>query len=226
MHYILPVVLFLCLAALIVVSPHLEPLRLRARARQLTEQLRSHGFREGSRASWIEARSTRWPPFHYGKRGEIDDVLLGTLHGLPTRVAGYEVVFNGSRHRYGLALVVLPRPMEWIEVRGERPFRSARVPDHVPDGQVAPGLPEFGTRWSTYAEAADARHVAGSAELAQAMLDAPTQFSWRTRDNELLLWKRDGWTSSAQLLASVGCVVNLLGLGDVAPHMDNTRVDW
>ena len=58
MRYGLPVALWICLSALIVISTHLEPQRLRVRARQLAEQLRTrHGFREGSRASWADVRS-------------------------------------------------------------------------------------------------------------------------------------------------------------------------
>ena len=69
MRYALPIALILCLAAVIALSPHIEPQRLRSRARLLAEQLRAqHGFRvrEGSKASWAQARSTGWPPFHYG----------------------------------------------------------------------------------------------------------------------------------------------------------------
>jgi hypothetical protein len=204
------------LAALITISPHLEPQRLRARARRITESLRGeYGFRDGSKASWSEARSTGWPPFHYGRRMELDNLLLGTLYGLPVRIAGYEVVSTGSRHRYGLALIVLPRPIEWTEVRGERPFSAARVPEHVPDGQVTLGIPRFDLAWSVYAESPQARRgVAGSAALAQSMLEAPTPFSWRIRGAELLLWKRDGWSDAEKLLASIGCVANLLGLAE------------
>lgn len=214
MRFALPLVLVACLVALITISPHLEPQRLRARARGITESLRSgHGFRDGSKASWSEARSTGWPPFHYGKRAELDNLLLGTLYGLPVRAAGYEVVFNGSRHRYGLALVVLPRPVDWLEVRGERPFSAARVAEHVPDGQLTLGVPPFDAAWSVYAESPEVqRAVAGSTAFAQSMLDAPTRFSWRLRDTELLLWKRDGWSDAHEMLASIGCVANLLGL--------------
>ncbi|MBR7826020.1 hypothetical protein KDK95_06860 [Actinospica sp. MGRD01-02] len=219
MRYILPIALFACLAALIAISPHIEPRRLRRRAARVTGQLRAeHGFRDGSRASWSETRSTGWPPFHYGKHRELDNLLLGTVYDLPVRVAGYEVVFNGSWHRYGLAVIVLPSPAEWLEVRGQRPFTSARVPEHVPDGQLALGVPEFDAAWSVYAESPEAqRAAAGSAALAQAMLDAPTPFSWRVHDGEVLLWRRDGWSDAAQLLACIGCVANLLGLADTYP---------
>ena len=62
MRFALPIAVVVCLAAILVLSPHLEPRRLRARARRLTEDLRTkHGFREGSKASWSEARATGWP---------------------------------------------------------------------------------------------------------------------------------------------------------------------
>ena len=160
MRYALPIAVFVALAALIAISPHVEPRRLRFRARQVTEDLRAkHGFRDGSKASWLAARSTDWPPFHYGTRQTLDSELSGMLHGLPVRVAGYELVTNGSRHRYGLAAVTLPRPLEWMEVRGE-----------------------------------------------------PTHLSWRAHESELLLWKRDGWDSAAQLITSVRLVLNQLEL--------------
>ncbi len=100
MRYSLPIALFVCLAAVIVLSPHVEPRRLRARARSVMEDLRArHGFRDGSRAAWSETRSSGWPPFHYGKHRALDGELIGTLYDLPVRVAGYEVVTNGTRHR-------------------------------------------------------------------------------------------------------------------------------
>jgi hypothetical protein len=214
MRYALPIILVVLLAALFAISPHVEPRRLRARARRLSEDLRAkHAFREGSKASWSEARATNWPPFHYGRHQAVDDELIGQLHGLPVRVAGYEAVSSGWRHHYGLAAVVLPRPMEWMEVRGERPFSAARVPEHVPDGRLpAFGVPEFDAAWAVYAEEADAILAVGGAELARTMLAVPTPLSWRTHNRELLLWKRDGWSNATQLLTSVSIVMGFLGL--------------
>jgi hypothetical protein len=216
MRYALPIALFVCLAAVIVLSPHVEPRRVRAQARSVMADLRSrHGFREGSKAAWTETRSSGWPPFHYGKHRTLDGELIGTLYDLPVRVAGYEVVTTGTRHHYGLAVVVLPRPVEWIEVRGERPFSAARVPEHIPDGQLTLGVPEFDASWTAYADTQDAVLVAGSRHLADTMTAAPTHFCWRTHESELLLWKRDGWTSATQLLASLSAVMGLLGLAPV-----------
>jgi hypothetical protein len=212
-RYVLPTALVVCLALLFLIAPHLEPQRLRSRARRVTEDLRTrHGFRAGSKAAWGELRATGWPPFHYGRHAAVDGELIGTVHGIPVRVAGYEVVTNGWRHRYGLAAVVLPRPVEWMEVRGERPFAAARVPEHVPDGLLTLGVPEFDAGWSVYADTQDALLVAGSRQLAETMLALPTRLSWRTHESELLLWKRDGWTGATELLAALSAVMNLLGL--------------
>lgn len=216
MRYALPIALLICLATLIALSPHLEPQRLAVRARQLAAQLRAkHGFREGSKASWAETRASGWPPFHYGAHGELDNVLVGAVDGLPMRAAGYGVGFNGSRHRYGLVLIGLPRPGAWMEVRGERPFHAVRVAEHVPDGAVKLGVPEFDAAWSVFADTTETQHAASSAGLAQAMLGAPTQFSWRVNGTDLLLWKRDGWSDAAQLLASISSVTRLLGLAGI-----------
>lgn len=217
MRYALPIVLLVCLAALFAISPHLEPRRLRARAGSVSEDLRTkHGFREGSKAAWTDSRSTEWPPFHYGTHQTIDYELIGSLYDLPTRVAGYEVVTNGWRHRYGLAAVVLPRPMEWMEVRGEPPFTAARVPDHVPDGKLSDsGVRDFDAAWTAYADTQLGVMTAGSRRTAETMITLPTLLSWRTHDNELLLWKRDGWDTATQLITCLSIVMNLLELTEI-----------
>lgn len=215
MRYAIPIVLLVLLATAFALAPHLEPQRARARSRRLGEELRvRHGFREGSKASWSETRASGWPPFHYGTHQALDGEQIGTLHGLPVRVAGYETVTNGTRHRYGLAVVVLPRLVDWMEIRGERPFSAAKVAEHVPDGQRTLGVAAFDAHWSVYAETPDALLVAGSRRTADAMLAVPTRFSWRTHEHELLLWKRDGWSDAPQLLACLSRVLNLLELTD------------
>src|SRR6185312_9967480 len=99
MRYALPIVLFAALAALVLVSPHLDPQRHRARARRLTEDLRTrHGFRDGSKAAWNTSTSTGWPPFHYGKRKAIeelsvDSLALAVVEGRP---AGGRAAWNTS----------------------------------------------------------------------------------------------------------------------------------
>lgn len=215
MRYALPIALVVALALYFVVAPHREPRLLRARARRVGEELRArHGFREGSKAAWSEVIGTGWPPFHYGRHRMLDGELIGALHGLPVRIAGYEAVTSGSRHRYGLAVVVLPRPVEWIEVRGERPFSAARIPEHVPDGRLTLGVPDFDARWTVYAEAPDAILVAGSRLLVEAMRGAPARLNWRTHDNELLLWVRDGWSSATETVNALNTVINLLGFAN------------
>lgn len=215
MRYALPIVLVALLALFFGIAPHLEPRLLRLRARQVAEDLRAHhGFREGSKAAWSGVTATGWPPFHYGRRKALDGELIGSLYGLPVRVAGYEVVTTGSRHRYGLAVVALPRPHDWFEVRGERPFSAARVPEHVPDGRVALGVADFDARWSVYADTSDALLTAGSRRLVETMAQAPARLNLRVHDSELLLWTRDGWSGAAELMLCLRSMIALLGLAD------------
>jgi hypothetical protein len=215
MRYALPVVFVALLALLFVLAPLREPRLLRLRARRVTEDLRAHhDFREGSKAAWNAVTATGWPPFHYGTRKTLDGELIGSLRGVPVRVAGYEVVTSGTRHRYGLAVVVLPRPSDWFEVRGERPFSAARVPEHVPDGRVKHGVPGFDAHWSVYAETSDALLIAGSRLLVETMAGLPARLNLRARDSELLLWVRDGWSGTAELTLCLEAVSGLLGLAD------------
>ncbi len=213
MRYLLPALLFAAFAAIVVATPHLEPQRLRARARRVGEQLpRDHGFRAGSKAAWDQALSSGWPPFHYGKRRATDGELIGVIGGLTARVAGYECVDTGWRHRYGLACVLLPAAQEWVEVRGEAPYSSARVPEHVPDGRVRLGVPEFDGTYQVFA--ADPGVVASvrAGQAAALMLAAPTAFSWRVQEGELLVWKRDGWQEAVHLIAAVTAALGVLGI--------------
>jgi hypothetical protein len=215
MRYALPIVFVVLLAFFFAAAPHLEPRLLRLRARRVAEDLRArHGFREGSKAAWGAVTGTGWPPFHYGTRKVLDGELIGSLRGLPVRVAGYEVVTSGSRHRYGLAVVALPRPLDWFEVRGERPFSAARIPEHVPDGRVTLGVADFDAHWAVYADTSDALLTAGSRRLVETMLDAPSRLNFRVHDSELLLWIRDGWSGAAELTVCLGAVIGLLDLAD------------
>jgi hypothetical protein len=112
--------------------------------------------------------------------------------------------------------VVLPRPQEWMEVRGERPFSAARVLEHVPDGRIPSlGVPEFDAVWAVYADTPVAVLTVAGAATAEAMLALPTPLSWRTHNRELLLWKRDGWSNATQLLTSISVVMNFLGLSSL-----------
>jgi len=215
MGYTLPIVLVVLLALFFAVTPHLEPRLLRLRARRVTEDLRArHGFRDGSKAAWSGVTGTGWPPFHYGRRKCLDGELIGSLYGLPVRIAGYEVVTTGTRHRYGLAVVALPRPLDWFEVRGERPFSAARIPEHVPDGRVTLGVADFDAHWAVYADTSDALLTAGSRRLVETMLDAPARLNFRVRGGDLLLWVRDGWFGAAELTVCLGAALGALGLPD------------
>jgi len=210
MRYVLPAVLFAVLALVVVITPHVEPRRVRARAALVDAQLRTgFGFTDGSRAAWAEARGSGWPPFHYGKHRELDSELMGTVDGVPVRAAGYECVVAGSRHRYGLACVVLPVPVAWAEVRGEPVFSAPRVPEHVPDGRRDGALPEFDQAYQLYAEESEAALLVGSVATANVMLQVPEPFSWRCLDSEVLLWKRGGWSSADALIASVRAVLEI-----------------
>ena len=211
MRYFLPAVLFAAFAAVIMISPQVEPRRRRVRAARVEADLRAHhGFGTGSHASWAETRASGWPPFHYGKHRSLDGELLGEIDGLPVRVAGYECVLAGSRHRYGLACVVLPHPVDWAEVRGEPVFSAARVPEHIPDGIRTGAIPEFDRAYQIYAEESDAVLTVASRATAEAMLRVPERFSWRTLNREALLWKRDGWASAESLIAAVRAVLEIL----------------
>ena len=212
MRYALPAVFFALFAALVVISPHIEPRRLRARAEAVNEQLRlRHGFTSGSHASWADARSTGWPPFHYGKRQQIDGELIGEIDGLSVRTAGYECVSSGSRHRYGLVCILLPTTIEWAEVRGEPAFSAARVPDHVPDGHQKGASPEFDRVYQIYTETPELAAALATSRTADALLELPERFSWRTLNDGVLLWKRGGWSSADSLIASVRTVQQILG---------------
>jgi hypothetical protein len=211
MHYILPALLFAAFAALVLISPHVQPLRVRSRAGLVHGRLRARfGFADGSKASWAGVRATGWPPFHYGTHRETDGELLGTVDGYPVRVAGYECMTVGVRHRYGLACILLPGPVEWAEARGEPVHSAARVPEHIPDGRRAGAVPEFDRAYQVYAEEPEAVALVTDRSTASTMMSAPERFNWRSLDAEVLLWSRDGWTSAEALIASVRAVLKVL----------------
>ncbi|HEV3171506.1 MAG TPA: hypothetical protein VGZ32_14245 [Actinocrinis sp.] len=211
MRYVIPAVLFAAFAAIVLISPHIEPRRRRARAAVVDAELRGrYAFSTGSRASWMETQSTGWPPFHYGKHREVDSELIGDVDGLSVRVAGYECVFAGTRHRYGLACILLPSSVEWAEVRGEPAFSAARVPDHVPDGHRTGATPEFNRLYQLYAEEPEMAMLLTSRSTADVMVETPERFSWRALDREVLLWKRDGWSSADALIAAVRAVAQII----------------
>lgn len=211
MRYALPAVLFAAFATVVVLSPLLEPRRRRARAAAVAADLRSrYAFSSGSHASWAGTVGTGWPPFHYGGHRQVDGELIGDVGGLTVRVAGYECVFAGTWHRYGLACVLLQAPVEWAEVRGETVFSAPRVPEHVPDGRCTGATPEFDQAYQCYTEDPEMALLVTSRVMADVMLEAPERFNWRTLDREVLLWKRDGWSSADALIGSVRAVQQIL----------------
>jgi hypothetical protein len=184
----------------------------------VSERLRAeHGFRTGSKAAWAASCSSRWPPFHYGKHRATDQELIGVIAGLPARVAGYECVDTGWRHRYELACVLLPERRAWMEMRGETPYTSARVPEHVPDGRVRLGVPEVDERYQVFAADPGALSSVRAGQVAALMLAVPTAFSWRVQEGELLVWKCDGWQEAAHLIAAVTAALGVLGIESVGP---------
>ena len=212
MRYALPIIFFGLFAALVLITPHVEPRRLRARAETVNGELRAlHGFVTGSHASWSDAQATGWPPFHYGKRRRIDGELVGEVDGLTVRTVGYECVFAGGRHRYGLACILLPTTVEWAEVRGEPAFSAARVPDHVPDGHQNGATPEFDRAYQIFTETPELAMTLTAPRTAQALLEFRDRFSFRSLNGEVLLWKRGGWPSAHALITSVRTVEQILG---------------
>ena len=210
MRFILPVLLFTAFAAMVVISPHVQLIRMRTRAGLVQSQLRARfGFTDGSKASWAGVRATGWPPFHYGTHRETDGELLGTIDVYPVRVASYECVTMGVRHRYGIACILLPDTVEWAEVRGEPAHSAARVPEHIPDGRRTGAVLDFDRAYQIYAEEPEAIALVTGRTMATTMMSVPERFNWRALDSEILLWKRDGWASADALIASVRAVMEV-----------------
>lgn len=121
MGVIIPILLFVCLATLVLAAPRLPALREQRRTRAIGNVLIScHGFT--ARPSFTASRiALPGPPFHYGSAQRLTDQVAGTLEGLPVTSAGYSCRYNGSSHFYGIALVTLPLPVDAAEVRHEPP---------------------------------------------------------------------------------------------------------
>lgn len=79
----IPVVLFLCLAAVFTLVPVLGPHRARRRCRETARGLREdYRFQPIPQARPLPELSSL-PPFHYGRRQQVLDQLTGTFAGLP-----------------------------------------------------------------------------------------------------------------------------------------------
>jgi hypothetical protein len=82
-------------------------------------------------------------------------------------------------------------------MRGEAPYGSARVVEHVPDGRASFAAPKFDERYQVFAEEPSGIAQVGSSQAADLMLAVPTRFSWRAHESELLVWKHDGWNDAS-----------------------------
>ncbi|MCC9306162.1 hypothetical protein LN042_03405 [Kitasatospora sp. RB6PN24] len=210
MGVIVPILLFVCLATLVLGSPRIPPLRERRRTRAISHALVArHGFT--ARPSFTSSRiPLPGPPFHYGSAQRLTDQVAGEVAGLPVTSAGYSCRYNGSSHFYGIALVTLPFPVDTAEVRHEPAFHSVRVVEPVPAGRVRTGVARFDAAHESYCR--DPHHgqsalsVAGVGEL----LSAPEPFSWRAEGTQLLLWRSGGWSSTPSLLGCVRAAVSAL----------------
>ncbi|MGC0316498.1 hypothetical protein [Kitasatospora acidiphila] len=227
MGVIIPILLFVCLATLVLAAPRLPALREQRRTRAIGNVLIScHGFT--ARPSFTASRiALPGPPFHYGSAQRLTDQVAGTLEGLPVTSAGYSCRYNGSSHFYGIALVTLPLPVDAAEVRHEPAFHSVRVVEPIPDSRVQTGVARFDADYEAYGR--DAHH--GQSTLSAAgvgeLLAAPEPFSWRADGTQLLLWRSGGWSSAASLLGCVraasSAVTSSLGNGTGIQFVRPTR---
>ena len=184
MEVVVPVVGFLCLATLIVASPRVGPRRVRRRASAIAAGLcDAYGFVAAPDVDHV-LRGTTAPPFHYGSDHRFEDVVTGGVGGLPVTSAAYICRYNGSPHLYGVVGVTLPGPgtPERIEIRSEPVFESAWAIDTPPvDGADGPLR----------------------ADDVAALMSVSEPPSLRVEDRLLLMWRRDGWSSPAELLQAV-----------------------
>jgi hypothetical protein len=203
MGVIIPILLFVCLATLVLASPRLPALRGRRRTSAISNVLMSrHGFT--AQPSFTASRiPLPGPPFHYGSAQRLTDQVAGAVDGMPVTSAGYSCRYNGSSHFYGIALVTLPFPVDTAEVRHEPAFRSVRVVEPVPEGRLRTGVARFDAGYETYCRDPHHGQSALSAAWVDELLAAPEPFSWRAEGTQLLLWRAGGWSSARSLL---GCV--------------------
>jgi hypothetical protein len=203
MGVVVPILLFICLATLVLATPRFGSFRARRRTRVIADELRSrHGF--GRRDEFTASVLTLpGPPFHYGASPRLLDQVVGTHDGRTLTSAGYSCRYNGSTHFYGIVLVELPSPIDAVEVRHGQAFHSVRVVEPVPGGRVRSGVAEFDNRYETYAADPGNLRTVLSATGVSHLLAAPEPFSWRAEGTDLLLWRSGGWSSADALL---GCV--------------------
>ena len=184
MEVVVPVVGFLCLATLIVASPRVGPRRVRRRASIVAAGLcEVFGFVAAPEVDHV-LRGTNAPPFHYGSEQRFEDVVTGGAGGLPVTSATYICRYNGSSHLYGVVAVTLPGPgmPERIEIRSEPVFESTWAIDTPPH------------------DGADDLLRADAVAALRSVSEPP---SLRVEGRLLLMWRRDGWSSPAELVRAV-----------------------
>ncbi|WP_406194768.1 hypothetical protein OH807_05930 [Kitasatospora sp. NBC_01560] len=210
MGVVVPIVLFLALAALVLIAPRADAYRARHRSRAIVRELATgHDFR--ARPDFALGRlPLAGPPFHYGTARTLSEQASGAVDGLTVTVAGYSCRDNGSTHGYGLALVSLPEPSARIEVRHEPAFHSTLVVEPVPGGRVHTGVAPFDARYEVYVSDSHGKRTGLSVADTEALLAGPEPFSWRVHGRDVMLWRPDGWSSAGELLSSVRVTVSVL----------------
>ncbi|MFI6845605.1 hypothetical protein ACIBJD_13260 [Kitasatospora sp. NPDC050467] len=210
MGVVVPIVLFLALAALVLVAPRAGTFRARRRSRGLAQELATvHGF-ESRPDVTLGRLPLAGPPFHYGTARTLSDQVSGAVDDLTVTVAGYSCRENGATHGYGLVLVSLPGPSARIEVRHEPAFHSTLVAEPVPGGRVHTGVVPFDARYEVYASDPHRMGTKLSATESETLLAAPEPFSWRVHGRDVLLWRSGGWPSADGLLGCVRATVSVL----------------
>lgn len=210
MDVVLPAFAWLCLAALIVLSPQAGPHRVRRQAAEIAAGLRTrHAFTDAPDIEHVWP--TTEPPCHYGTRHTITDAVTGSIDGLPVTSATYTCRYNGSTHLYGLIAITLPDPAERLEIRHGAVFESAWVLDTPPDGATHAGSHAFDDQYELYfPDRADGAMGLLSEDGIAAMVQAPDKFSLRATDRRLLLWRRDGWSGDVAVVAAVRAGVGVV----------------
>ncbi|WP_194905583.1 hypothetical protein [Catenulispora rubra] len=212
MEVVLPVIGYLSLVTLIVASPRIGPRRTRRQATAVAEALcGTYGFVAAPGVDHV-LRVTTAPPFHYGSDHRFEDVVTGEIGGLPVTSATYVCRYNGSPHLYGVAAVTMPGPgvPERIEIRSEPVFESAWAIDAPPKGRARTGRPDIDAAFELYlpdrGEKADGLLTEDSVS---ALLHVSERPSLRVEGRQLLVWRRDGWSSPDALIQAVTAATGL-----------------